>query len=139
MGAARIHKAWPIACYPLFDQIETRKVVWPEFEGLSAAGDTTVLDDDPIREALGDARYVESMRRFVAKPFKEDECRKVLARFVDVWRAAGAMPEEGVETIRVALSTYELTGPARPKAPTQVAPLMDAPYVSVLTKGDGEE
>ncbi|MGL4514972.1 MAG: DCC1-like thiol-disulfide oxidoreductase family protein [Lacipirellulaceae bacterium] len=135
LGAARIHKAWPIACYPLFDQIETRRVVWPEFEALTAAGEATVLDDDPIRDALGDARYVESMRRFVAKPLNEEVCRKVLTRFADVWREAGALPAGGVATIRVALATYELTGPARPTAPSARAPLMDVPFADV----DGAE
>lgn len=119
MGAGRLHKAWPIACYPLFDQIEVNTVVWPEFEVVDAGGQATPLDDDPIRAKLGEARYVASMELLASQPIDEANAKRILRKFIDAWRGAGALPtdESSLRTLVVTRATYELSGPLRPEAP----------------------
>ncbi|MEN0111164.1 MAG: DUF393 domain-containing protein, partial [Planctomycetota bacterium] len=138
MGAARLHKAWPIACYPLFDQIEVRTVVWPEFTVTDAAGVETPLDDDPIRDRLGPARYVASMDALVATPLDEEGAIRTLQQFVAAWRAAGALPagDAPIKRLDVVRATYELSGPQRPEAPIAVEPHFSAAWADVAAPSD---
>lgn len=124
LGAGRLHTAWPIACYPLFDQIEDRTVVWPEFTLVNSAGEETVLDDDPIRDHLGSARYVVSMKSLVAVPLDPEATELTLKKFVEAWRADGVLPEDESRVERLILSraTYELSGPERPETPVESQP-----------------
>ena len=123
LGAGRMHKSWPLACYPLFDQIAERTVVWPEFYAIDSEGKETYLDDDTIRDKLGEARYVESMRRFILTPLDEQAARTMLGSFSKAWLEDDSLPESA-ESIRISLATYELTGPQRPKEPIEEEPLM---------------
>lgn len=133
LGAGRLHKAWPLACYPLFDQIEDKTVVWPEFELVNAAGETTVLDDDPIRDQLGSARYVVSMKLLMATPLDEQVMHDTLHTFTKAWRAEGALPEDESQLDRVVIkrSTYELTGPLRPESPVESEAYYEAPWKEI--------
>lgn len=121
LGAGRLHTAWPIACYPLFDQIEDRTVVWPEFTLVDSSGESTVLDDDPIRDHLGSARYVVSMKSLIAQPLDPEAARLTLRKFVEAWRSEEALPgdESSFEQLVVTRATYELSGPQRPEAPIE--------------------
>lgn len=124
LGAGRMHKSWPLACYPLFDQIAERTVNWPEFKLVQASGETIELDDDTIRNTLGEARYVVSMKQFLAIPRDEAASKQVLSQFVEAWTADGSLPAESKGKIDVTLATFELTGPQRPSEPIEEKPLM---------------
>ncbi|MEO1495890.1 MAG: DCC1-like thiol-disulfide oxidoreductase family protein [Planctomycetota bacterium] len=125
LGAGRLHKAWPLACYPLFDQIAERTVIWPEFEAVSPAGEVTPLDDDPIRDRFGRGRYVASMQRFIKTPLDREAADAMLADFVTTWRDSGDLTDDEPASYRVYLAKYELTGPARPAAPIERTRLME--------------
>lgn len=135
MGAGRLHKAWPIACYPLFDQIEVDTVIWPEFEVVDTAGVATPLDDDPIRAKLGEARYVASMELLASTPVDEANARQILRKFVDAWREAGVLPtdESALQTLSVTRATYQLTGPLRPEAPIERVPHFEAVWSEIAS------
>ncbi len=136
LGAGRLHKSWPLACYPLFDQIEDKTVVWPEFELIDSAGGTTVLDDDPIRDRLGSARYVVSMKLLMATPLDEEVVNQTLRAFVEAWRAEDAIPAGATAPDRLVLkrSTYELTGPLRPEAPISSEPFYEAAWSEIAAE-----
>lgn len=133
LGTARLHKAWPLACYPLFDQVEERWVVWPEFELVTKSGERLPLDDDPIRDHFGSARYVAPMKLLLQQPVDEKKATDVLTEFAAIWRAAGNLPEDEstVDRIVVTRSRYELTGPQRPAEPTQRAAGFELPWREV--------
>jgi hypothetical protein len=130
LGTARLHKAWPLACYPLFDQIETRWVVWPEFELVTVSGERLPLDDDPIRNHYGSARYVAPMKLLIQEPIDEGKAAEVLSDFAVIWRAAGAMPadESTIDRIVVSRARYELTGPQRPAEPAERTTGFELPW-----------
>ncbi|TWT46928.1 DCC1-like thiol-disulfide oxidoreductase family protein [Botrimarina hoheduenensis] len=125
LGVGRLHKSWPLACYPLFDQMAERTIVWPEFEALEPTGETVPLDDDPLRDRLGNGRYVASMQRFIVTPLDEQAAGAMISEFASIWREAGLYPEEPPTAIRVFLAKYELTGPERPAAPVERTKLID--------------
>lgn len=133
LGTGRLHKSWPIACYPLFDQMELRTVVWPEFELVTTDGKRLPLDDDPIRERFGAARYVAPMKSLIEQPIDEPRAVEVLAEFVDAWRDAGALPadESTVDRIVVTRARYELTGPQRPAEPAERMTGFEEPWGKV--------
>ncbi|TWU00100.1 Vitamin K-dependent gamma-carboxylase [Botrimarina colliarenosi] len=133
LGAGRLHKSWPLACYPLFDQIEGRSVVWPEFEAVTIDGERLPLDDDPVREMLGSARYVAPMKSLIEIPVDEARATEVLARFVEAWRDAGELPtdESTIERIVVSRARYELVGPERPAEPAEREPGFEAPWTAI--------
>ncbi len=133
LGAGRLHKSWPLSCYPLFDQIAEKTVVWPEFVAVDSKGDVTVLDDDTIRDKLGEARYVEAMRRFIATPLDEPVAEQMLVTFVEAWRADGSLDDSAV-SVDVSLSTFELIGPQRPEKPIDSQPLMKADLAELVSK-----
>ena len=132
-GALRVQLAWPIACYPLFDDIREPVMHWPEFKAIAANGQETVLDDDPIRDTLGDARYVPFFRRLIATPFDADDAREVVTELVRTWRSTGALPadESVLQRIVVTRATYELTGPERPAEPVATEPIADFAWSEV--------
>ncbi|MEO0530739.1 MAG: DCC1-like thiol-disulfide oxidoreductase family protein [Planctomycetota bacterium] len=135
LGAGRLHKAWPIACYPLFDQIEGTFVIWPEFEVVTSDGRTTPLDDDPLRDAMGNARYVASMEALVETPLDEERAKEILAKFAGAWRNADALPEEtAIDRLVITRATYELVGPQRPEQPTETEPLAEFAWGEIASE-----
>ena len=104
--------------------------MWPEFELVGADGVVATLDDDPIRDRLGGARYVPSMDALVASPVDPEACRLILGKFVDAWRAAGVLPtdESAFDRLIVYKATYELTGPSRPESPAERVEHFQVPW-----------
>lgn len=133
LGTARLHKAWPLACYPLFDQIEEPWVVWPEFELVMKNGERLPLDDDPIRAHFGSARYVAPMKLLIQQPIDPKKSAEVLTEFVAIWRAAGELPEDEatIDRIVVSRTRYELTGPVRPTEPAERSTGFELPWTDV--------
>ena len=138
LGVGRLHKAWPIACYPLFDQIEDNTVVWPVFAYTTKDGRSEPLDDDPIRDTLGNGRYVASMQKLVSTPLDESSAMKTLAEFAKLWRDAGLLPDDeaNLDRLVVTRATYELTGPQRPEAPIESEPLVETPWADLAAAGE---
>lgn len=117
LGVGRLRKAWPVACYPLFDTLSTNTIRWPEFEATAPSGEAIPLDDDALRQHYTESRYVPAMKRLVAAGADTDELEPLLAEFRQVWRKSGELPPDNVGAIRVFASTYKLTGPQRPASP----------------------
>lgn len=136
LGAGRLHMSWPIACYPLFDQIEDRDVVWPEFKLITTSGQEIPLDDDPLRARMGNARYVAPMKSLVASPLNEEEAISTLQELVEIWRAAGSLPadESSVARLVVTRATYQLTGPERPESPSAIEPCFEARWSDLTSE-----
>jgi hypothetical protein len=139
LGTARLHKAWPLACYPLFDQIEEPWVVWPEFELVMKSGERLPLDDDPIRARFGSARYVAPMKLLIQQSADPKKTREVLTEFAAIWRAAGVIPEDDttIDRIIVSRARYELTGPERPAEPTEDSTGFELPWSDVSGSAKG--
>ncbi|QDV72194.1 DCC1-like thiol-disulfide oxidoreductase family protein [Botrimarina mediterranea] len=136
LGTARLHKAWPVACYPLFDQIEQPWVVWPEFELVTKSGERLPLDDDPIRDHFGSARYVAPMKLLIQEPIDEPKAAEVLNEFAAIWRNAGDLPEDEatINRLVVTRSRYDLTGPQRPAEPTERTTGFEMPWRQVTAR-----
>ncbi|TWT90746.1 hypothetical protein Mal64_11430 [Pseudobythopirellula maris] len=117
-GFTRKVFSWPVACYPTFDAIGSPYIEWPTFWAVSPNGERRELDDDPIRDAYGSARFVEVLRRFVDRNEPDDRLRQALSVFVGLWKESGDLDTDSPpEAIEVVLARYHLTGPRRPKEP----------------------
>lgn len=132
LGVARIRMAWPLACYPLFDQLAEPTILWPEFAMVTASGETIALDDDPLRHRLGDARYVETLGRFLEKP-DQQKVEQLLQGLVGYWHDAGAFDGQLPDVVTVSSATYELTGVRRPEKPASSELLYEVPWSKIET------
>lgn len=119
LGIGRVRMAWPVACYPLFDQLAEAEILWPEFSAIDRDGNRRTLDDDPIRLQLGQARYVETLKRFLETPVDELEVRRLLGELVGYWREAGELNDANPEKIEIHAANYELEGTTRPEIPSK--------------------
>lgn len=137
LGVGRIRAAWPVACYPLFDSLSESTVLWPEFELAKADGTSLVLDDDPLRDHLGKARYVVSLKRFLANDLAEADVQEMLAEFVPLWQQAGFAVEPG-ESLQIYSAFYQLTGTSRPAEPVERTLLLETTVPQASSAGTTE-
>jgi len=128
LGIARVRKAWPVACYPLFDHLAKPTMLWPEFVLITTDGGQVSLDDDPLRDHLGEARYVVTLKRFLQSPLDADQAKQVLGELRQIWQEAGALDGLRPSSIRVDAASYELTGPERPSEPASSERLLVVPW-----------
>lgn len=131
LGVGRVRMAWPVACYPLFDQLAEPEILWPEFTAIDSQGKQSILDDNPIRLQLGEARYVETLKRFLETPVDDAEVRRLLGELAGYWHSAGQL--EGIEPARVEIraATYHLTGTGRPEQPVKSQLLTTVPWSEI--------
>ena len=128
LGVARVRKAWPVACYPLFDHIAKPTIMWPEFTLTTTDGQTITLDDDPLRDRLGEARYVVTLKRFLQSPLDPSEAKQVLSQLRTIWHDAGVLEGVRPQTVAIDAARYHLTGPRRPAQPESRERLIEIPW-----------
>lgn len=118
-GFTKSVAAWPVACYPTFDAVtEETTIDWPQFWAISNDGSRRELDDDPLRETYGAARYVSVLRHFVSTVDSDEELAALLADFVPLWHNAHELePTNPPQRIEVTVGHFELTSHRRPAAP----------------------
>lgn len=119
-GLTKAIFAWPVACYPTFDALGLPTKVWPRFVIETVGGEERELDDDPIRERYGAARYVQVLYGFVRKQEPEVDA-ELVQELLSVWREAGDIDaNDPPARIEVRLERYTLTGVERPTEPDQI-------------------
>ena len=131
LGMGRLRKAWPVACYPLFDTMSSSTIRWPEFEAVGPDGSTIDLDDDALRSHFTESRYVPQLKSFVGLPIDREDLQKRVTSYVPVWREAGYLGDSQPERVAVYIATYELTGPKRPAEPVSREHLLDLAWNEV--------
>ncbi len=117
-GFTKMVVAWPVACYPTFDSPGATYTDWPVFLATTESGRQIELDDDPLRAYYGGARYVQVLRRFVARGDERSKLIALLGELAVIWEDTGYLdPDDPPQSIEVAVSRYELIGPKRPEEP----------------------
>lgn len=57
VGASRMHRSWPVACYPLLDTTDISAADWPERDAILAEGAIVGWGDDALRNYFTDSRH----------------------------------------------------------------------------------